>query len=74
MIGPPAHFVARCPRRSQTLSQVVAPQLFAASLFPYLAFLFYLTRHQRASGAPPLMVGGFWFLLAFVFATIPAGA
>jgi hypothetical protein len=43
--------------------------LFAVSLFPYLAFLFYL---RRAKG--PLLVSfGFAFLLVFVAATIPAG-
>jgi uncharacterized iron-regulated membrane protein len=48
----------------------LASQLFAASLFPYLAFLFFLTRSGKA---PKLMLGGFYFLLAFVGATIPAG-
>jgi Protein of unknown function (DUF3593) len=48
----------------------LASQLFAASLFPYLAFLFYLTRSKQA---PRLMVVGFYFLLVFVGATIPAG-
>lgn len=57
----------------QALSEVIAPQLFAASLFPYLGFLFHLTRGQSQSGAPKLMVFGFYFLLVFVFATIPAG-
>lgn len=57
----------------QTLSQVIAPQLFAVSLFPYLGFLYHLTRAQQQSGAPKLMVFGFYFLLVFVFATIPAG-
>ena len=57
----------------QTLSEVVAPQLFAVSLFPYLGFLYHLTKGQERSGAPKLMVFGFYFLLVFVFATIPAG-
>jgi hypothetical protein len=48
----------------------LASQLFAASLFPYLAFLFFLTKSGKA---PRLMLGGFYFLLAFVGATIPAG-
>jgi hypothetical protein len=39
-------------------------------LFPYLAFLFYLTRSGKA---PKLTVIGFYFLLVFVGATIPAG-
>jgi hypothetical protein len=50
--------------------QSLASQLFAASLFPYLAFLFFLTKSGKA---PRLMLGGFYFLLAFVGATIPAG-
>jgi hypothetical protein len=40
------------------------------SLFPYLAFLFYL---HRSGKAPKLTLIGFYFLLAFVGATIPAG-
>lgn len=55
---------------SYSFPQSLASQLFAASLFPYLAFLFYLTRSGKA---PKLMLGGFYFLLAFVGATIPAG-
>jgi predicted neutral ceramidase superfamily lipid hydrolase len=51
-------------------SQSLASQLFAASLFPYLAFLFFLTRSGKA---PRLTLVGFYFLLAFVGATIPAG-
>jgi hypothetical protein len=50
--------------------QSLASQLFAMSLFPYLAFLFYLTRSGKA---PRLMLAGFYFLLVFVGATIPAG-
>lgn len=57
----------------QTLSQVWAPQLFAVSLFPYLAFLYYLNKGREASGLPRVTYIGFWFLLVFVFATIPAG-
>jgi len=40
------------------------------SLLPYLGFLFFLTRSGKA---PRLMLFGFYFLLAFVGATIPAG-
>lgn len=49
----------------------LATQSFAASLFPYLAFLYFLSREQ--TDCPPLANFGFQFLLAFVFATIPAG-
>jgi len=48
----------------------IAPQLFAFSLFPYLAFLYYLT---RCGQTPKLALFGFYFLLVFVGATIPAG-
>nr|XP_010924839.1 uncharacterized protein LOC105047563 [Elaeis guineensis] len=51
-------------------SQSVASQLFAVSLFPYLGFLYYITRSKTA---PRLTLFGFYFLLAFVGATIPAG-
>eukprot|EP00878_Enallax_costatus_P004453 GHUV01004693.1.p1 GENE.GHUV01004693.1~~GHUV01004693.1.p1 ORF type:complete len:231 (+),score=70.57 GHUV01004693.1:362-1054(+) len=55
---------------TQIDGQSLASQLFAASLFPYLGFLFHLTRSGQA---PRLTLFGFYFLLAFVGATIPAG-
>ncbi|GIL79525.1 hypothetical protein Vretifemale_8853 [Volvox reticuliferus] len=48
----------------------LAPQLFAMSLFPYLCFLFFLTKSGKT---PRLTLMGFYFLLVFVGATIPAG-
>jgi len=45
--------------------------LFAASLFPYLFFLFFLGKTETAF--PKRALFGFKFLLVFVFATIPAG-
>ncbi|XP_010055850.2 uncharacterized protein LOC104443980 [Eucalyptus grandis] len=48
----------------------VATQLFAFSLFPYLGFLYFIT---KSKSAPGLTLFGFYFLLAFVGATIPAG-
>lgn len=48
----------------------LAPQVFAFSLFPYLAFLYFLTKSKQA---PPLTLFGFYFLLMFVGGTIPAG-
>ncbi|KAK0607267.1 hypothetical protein LWI29_012340 [Acer saccharum] len=51
-------------------SASIAPQLFAASLFPYLGFLYFIT---KSKSAPNLTLFGFYFLLAFVGATIPAG-
>lgn len=43
--------------------------LFAASLLPWLVFLFFV----RRAGLPRVSVTGFFFLLLFVGATIPAG-
>lgn len=51
-------------------SQSIASQLFAFSLFPYLGFLYYIT---KSKSTPKLTLFGFYFLLAFVGATIPAG-
>ncbi len=45
--------------------------LFALSLFPYLGFLWFLTRTQAT---PKLALAGFYGLLIFVAVTIPAGA
>lgn len=44
--------------------------LFALSLFPYLGFLWFLTRSQQA---PRLALIGFYGTLVFVAVTIPAG-
>ncbi|MFT0786433.1 DUF3593 domain-containing protein [Synechococcus sp. H55.10] len=44
--------------------------LFALSLFPYLVFLFFLSRLRRI---PRLALIGFWLLLLFVAVSIPAG-
>lgn len=49
----------------------LAAQLFATSLFPYLAFLYFISKKEIA--CPPLANFGFRFLLVFVAATIPAG-
>jgi hypothetical protein len=54
----------------QTLNQTLPQNLFAASLFPYIGFLYHLTKSKKA---PPMTLFGFYFLLVFVFATIPAG-
>ncbi|KAJ8553155.1 hypothetical protein K7X08_020548 [Anisodus acutangulus] len=51
-------------------SQSIASQLFAFSLFPYVGFLYFITKSRTA---PKLTLFGFYFLLAFVGATIPAG-
>ncbi|KAL2342685.1 hypothetical protein Fmac_003970 [Flemingia macrophylla] len=51
-------------------SQSIASQLFAFSLFPYVGFLYFITKSKTA---PNLTLFGFYFLLAFVGATIPAG-
>ena len=44
--------------------------LFALSLFPYLGFLWFLTRSGKT---PRLALTGFYVLLVFVAVTIPAG-
>jgi hypothetical protein len=44
--------------------------LFALSLFPYLGFLWFLTRSQLV---PRLALVGFYMTLVFVAVTIPAG-
>lgn len=44
--------------------------LFAASLFPYLGFLWFLTRSRLM---PRLALVGFYLTLLFVAVTIPAG-
>ena len=44
--------------------------LFAISLFPYLGFLWFMTRSGQM---PRLALIGFYFLLVFVVVTIPAG-
>ncbi|KAK3016047.1 hypothetical protein RJ639_007534 [Escallonia herrerae] len=45
---------------------VLASQLFAVSLFPYLGFLYFIT---KSKSAPKLTLFGFYFLLVFVGAT-----
>ncbi|MDV2993095.1 MAG: hypothetical protein N4J56_002749 [Chroococcidiopsis sp. SAG 2025] len=44
--------------------------LFALSLFPYLGFLWFITRSQQL---PRLALFGFYGTLVFVAVTIPAG-
>ena len=44
--------------------------LFALSLFPYLGFLWFMTRSGKT---PRLALIGFYVLLIFVAITIPAG-
>jgi heme A synthase len=44
--------------------------LFALSLFPYLGFLWFMTKSQQT---PRLALWGFYMLLVFVAITIPAG-
>jgi len=57
--------------------EALGSQLFAASLFPYLGFLWTLnqarTKYPEETGVTKQVVFAFTFLLVFVFATIPAG-
>lgn len=52
------------------LLQSLAPQIFAISIVPYIGFLYHLTKSGKF---PKTTTVGFYFLLAFVGATIPAG-
>lgn len=54
----------------KTLTETIPQQLFAFSIIPYAGFLYHLTKSKQA---PKLTLLGFYFLLVFVFATIPAG-
>lgn len=54
----------------QTLWDTLPPNLFAVSIIPYAGFLYHLHKSKQA---PPLTLFGFYFLLFFVAATIPAG-
>lgn len=54
-----------------SLTSDLAAELFQASLLPYLAFLFFLSRKETKT--PEGGTFGFAFLLVFVVATIPAG-
>ena len=54
----------------QTVWDTLPQNLFAISIVPYAGFLYHLHRSRQA---PPLTLFGFYFLLVFVFATIPAG-
>ncbi|XP_022721160.1 uncharacterized protein LOC111278792 isoform X1 [Durio zibethinus] len=51
-------------------SENIASQLFAVSLFPYIGFLYFIT---KSKSAPKLTLFGFYFLLAFVGATVELG-
>lgn len=52
------------------LSPMSKETLFALSLFPYLGFLWFLTRSPQT---PRLALVGFYMTLVFVAITIPAG-
>lgn len=52
------------------IAPVSKETLFALSLFPYLGFLWFLTRSQQT---PRLALIGFYMTLVFVAVTIPVG-
>lgn len=58
------------PIPSDISSYFSKENLFALSLFPYLGFLWFLTRSRQA---PRLALIGFYMTLVFVAVTIPAG-
>ncbi len=53
-----------------SLPTISKETLFGVSLFPYLGFLWFLTRSRQT---PRLALVGFYVLLIFVAVTIPAG-
>lgn len=53
-----------------TTAEAIAGPFFAASLFPYLAFLYFLNRHENQT--PKGVTIGFATCLLFVVLTIPA--
>lgn len=53
-----------------SLPAISKESLFAVSLFPYLGFLWFLTRSQQT---PKLALIGFYMTLVFVGVTIPVG-
>ena len=54
----------------KTLTETIPQNLLAFSIVPYIGFLYHLT---KSKDTPKLTLFGFYFLLVFVFATIPAG-
>lgn len=54
------------PWAPNTDTQSIASSLFAASLFPYLGFLYHI---HKSETSPKVTLFGFYFLLAFVGAT-----
>jgi hypothetical protein len=57
-------------QRGIALPHLSKETLFALSLFPYLGFLWFLTRSRQT---PRLALVGFYMTLVFVAVTIPAG-
>ena len=67
---PPNFFSSPPPLPSRSSHQQLAGDLFASSIVPYAAFLYFAHRSRRLPG---LTLFGFYFLLVFVGASIPAG-
>ncbi|KAL6779549.1 CPLD36 [Auxenochlorella protothecoides x Auxenochlorella symbiontica] len=51
-------------------AETLAQNLFAWSIIPYAGFLYFMTKNPDV---PPRMLFGWYFLLVFVVASIPAG-
>jgi hypothetical protein len=62
--------IAVLPTPNTEFSMFSKDSLFAVSLFPYLGFLWFLTRSRQT---PRLALIGFYMTLVFVAVTIPAG-
>lgn len=67
--GDSGSLLAHLPNLSGLSAALSKENLFALSLFPYLGFLWFLTRSQQA---PRLALIGFYGTLVFVAVTIPA--
>lgn len=66
----PVNPSARPPSLLHPLPMLSKETLFAISLFPYIGFLWFLTRSRQT---PRLALIGFYMTLVFVAVTIPAG-
>jgi Protein of unknown function (DUF3593) len=67
----PLTYFATLPFKHELKTRTMTKDtLFALSLFPYLGFLWFLTKSKQT---PRLALWGFYMLLVFVAVTIPAG-
>jgi hypothetical protein len=67
---PPTYFPTLPFKHELKTQTMTKDTLFALSLFPYLGFLWFLTKSKQT---PRLALWGFYMTLVFVAVTIPAG-